>query len=497
MKPILMTQASRPHTPMSHLSGWTWAQGPTAFFSQGVPFSYGVGPTLARRIWAAYRSVYPHGGVTGLEIGAGLGYLSKHCLDMAGADIVRWHVSDASTVLVDHWRAARTFSAHGHVVLQSLCLDLPFVWSGHVDLIVMSYVLDSTATCHLEWENGVLYEWVMRTVIEDKPIVVASREAPHTMLNVAATQVWDNWKDYTDAEKPWLAPRLSTACHETWERIPATQSRCLLPEDHALLTGFLVDKAAMRFNYPLMLRQRLPELMAALSDRGMIALHDFGYQSLTGAKNPEDLCSSFGAIQAYPLCFPLVAWMAMQSGLDCRISPAPEGESALCVLSKVPLPETWLATDAAHLQAHTLQAQLHMIDALDPILASHEEDYALMAHLALQPISATEKERLLQKTIAHYPDLAIPSYAQYAQLLGENGDTQGSITLLEDAVKRFPLDPNLAMSLGNLYVREKRFADALAVFQDVIVRLDAPVVWSVAKLMDLLTAATTMPKREG
>ncbi len=492
MNNLSLVHASRPQTPTSYLSGLTWEQGPTAFFTQGVPFSYGVGPTLARRIWAAYRAVYTQDAVSGLEIGAGLGYLSKHSLDIAGSEIVQWHVSDASTALVNHWQQAQTFSSYSQAVLRSLTLDVPFVWSGALDLIVMSYVLDSTSTCHLEWENGVLYEWVMTTAIADSPIVAVSTEVPLSIVKVSAKHVWDNWECYADTDKPWLAPRLSGACQETWERIPATQSGCLLSEDLSLLATFLQDSGLqhMIFNYPLMLRERLPELMASLSDRGMIALHDFGYQSLSGAVKPEDLCTSFGTIQAYPLCFPLVTWMASQSGMYGHISPAPEGESALCLISKCPLPETWVAADACYVQAHTLQTQVHDLMQLPtPATAvpwADHDDYTLMAHRAMSATSTTDRGFWLQTAIAHYPDLAIPSYAQYAQLLVEKGDRLAAIDLLEAALVRFPLDPTLALSLGNLYVREKAFSSAMAVFQGSLRRLDDPLVWQVLKLMTLL-----------
>ncbi len=491
MKDVSLERASRPQTLTGYLSSVTWKQGPTAFFSHGVPFSYGVGPTLARRIWAAYRSVYTHSHVKGLEIGAGLGYLSKQCLEIAGSDISQWHVSDASSVLVDHWKSAQTFSQYPQATLGIQTLALPFVSPARVDLIVMSYIVDSTPTCHLEWDNGRLYEWVITTQISDMPVAVMTEGDPPVMTLPAQT-LWAQWDAYAETDIPWLAPRLSRACHETWHRIPVQESRCLSSADRAFLTSFWKDMGCpnMRLNYPLMLRTRLPELMATLSPHGMIALHDFGYQATAGAAMTEDLCTSFGTIQAYPLCFPLIAWLAKSAGLFFQISEAPEGESALCLLSKQPLPETWWAEDALHIQAHSLQTRLQDMAQypekhMDTAIPAYG-DYALMAHRAAYAMTTTDKVFWLQKALSDYPDLAIPSYAQYAEILVEKGDSVAALAMILEAVSRFPLDPTLALSLGNLYVREKQFPEALSVFQGSIRRLDAPLVWQVLKLMALL-----------
>ncbi len=553
-----MAADSRPQTPSSLLSGLTWQQGPTVFFSQGVPFSYGVGRTLAERIYNAYvmmnptptppqggennfdsgdslraapsdqphtpentdaragtdnapaqnqfMTKHPHATVnqphipentnrlfvsrapTALEIGAGLGYLSKNILDLAGEIPFQWHITDGSSALVSHWKTAQLFQSYPQASLQTLDLETPFSWETPLDLILMSYVLDSTPTCHLEWKNNRLYEWVMTTEFADTEVLVPADTSVYIQTQPAA-DVWAHWAQYAETDRPWIAPRLSRACHETWHRIPATESRYLTDDDIAFVTDFLRDTHAQDslFNYAPIMRKRIPELIGALSPTGLIALHDFGYQTAKGANQPEDLCTRFNAIQAYPLHFPLVTWIATRCGAHATISNAPEGESALCMISKKPLPSTWQDTDSCYTQAHTLQNTLNGLSAENAdIWATTAEpitDYAILSHLTEQ---STRKSYWVQKAIALYPDLAIPSYGQYAQQHIGAGDYSKAKQILEEAYKRFPLDPTITLSLANIYVRDKNWKAAQALLLSIIQKLNDPLAWHVQKMIQLL-----------
>jgi len=489
-----MQAQSRPQTPSSCLSGITWQQGPTAFFSQGVPFSYGIGRTLAQRIYDTFRLRNPVAlktPIRALEVGAGLGYLSKHCLDLIHSKDVQWTISDGSSALVRHWQESKTFSKHPQAQLQTLHLEDIFTWPTPLDMVLMSYVLDSTPTCHMEWAQGQLYEWVLQTEISDTQLSHPTRNETPPIGTVSAKDMWKNWDTYPAIDQPWLAPRLSAACHETWQRIPATESPYLDQKDIAFLNDFVTEThtTATLFNYAPLLQHRLPELIAALSPTGFIALHDFGYQESPGAETHEDLCTRFGAIQAYPIHFPMIAWMATKNGAHCRISQAPEGESALCIISKTPLPDTWTQTDSQETQAHTLQAKLN---ALTPAATAirdgntHTDDYAMMAHLAEKSPNTETKQHWLQQAISHYPDMAIPSYGQYAHLLIDSGQIAEAKTCLQDAIQRFPMDPSLALSLANLHIREKEWAKALSLLRQTMPRLDAPLAWHILKMIGLL-----------
>jgi hypothetical protein len=544
---------SRPNSPKSVLSGLTWQQGPTAFFSQGVPFSYGVGKTLAARIYNAYLLLNPtpappQGGENsfnsgaslrttscdqphtpeqkhtpspsndtppqnsfnsgaslrtascdqpqaplkiGLEIGAGLGYLSKHCLDLLPST-VSWTVSDASSALVTHWQTAHTFATHPQVSLAIRDLENPFSWPEPLDMILMSYVLDSTPTCHMEWDNGHLYEWVIHTEIETQDMAIYSTDRRTDMHHISAQDLWAQWDQYPAADQPWLAPRLSTLCNETWQRIPAIDSPYLSADDCSFMMTFLTETAAPKviFNYAPIIRKRLAEFIAALSPTGMIALHDFGYQSADGAKQNSDLCTQFNAIQAYPIHFPLIAWIAKKANAYCAISPAPEGESALCLISKHPLPDTWQDTDSRYTQAHTLQTQLDTLNEThartwtNTDKASITNDYAIMSQLA--QLNETTKMYWLEKAITTYPDLAIPSYSQYAEWLIQRGDPSAAKAVLRNATERFPLDPTLALGLANICIREKEWAKALAILKKTVPKLSPPLLTHSVKMMGLL-----------
>jgi len=493
-----MSAQSRPQTPKSFLSEITWQQGPTAFFSQGVPFSYGIGSTLAHRIYDVFHllNASKPTPVRALEIGAGLGYLSKHGMALFRDIPSKWTVSDGSSALVQHWKDTQTFSQYPKTQLQTLQLDAPFSWPTHLDVILMSYVLDSTPTCHMEWANGQLYEWVLHTEISDTTLIHPTRDASDPIGSISATDMWANWTKYPAEDQAWLAPRLSAACVERWERIPAADSAYLASKDREFLTDFLTETQTTetRFNYAPLLRERLPELITALSPTGFIALHDFGYQESPGAQNHDNLCTQFNAIQAYPIHFPLIAWLAKKSGAYCRISPAPEGESALCIISKGPLPDTWQASDSQHIQAHALQNYLNSLTPEHTESLRHDtttqesitDDYAILAHLAEKNPDTDTTTYWLQKAIETYSDIAIPSYGQYAQLLIDNGQNAEAKICLQDAIQRFPVDPSLALSLANLHIREKEWGKALSLLQKTLPRLDAPLAWHILKMVGLL-----------
>lgn len=495
-----MTTKSRPQTPSSFLSGLTWQQGPTAFFSQGVPFSYGIGRTLAQRIYTTYLSINSsEAPISALEIGAGLGYLSKHCLALIQSQTLQWTISDGSNALVRHWQETKTFSKYPQAQLQTLQLEDPFTWPSPLNMILMSYVLDSSPTCHMEWENGHLYEWVIQTDISDTAIVHPTQDPENPISTIKAKDMWRTWSQYPEEHHAWLAPRLSATCQERWERIPATKSPYLKKTDIAFLTAFLTETkcSQARFNYAPLLQYRLPEFIEALAPTGIIALHDFGYQESHGAQTHDNLCTQFGAIQAYPIHFPLIAWLAKRNGAHCRISQAPEGESALCIISKTPLPQTWQATDAQQIQAHTLQAQLNALTPADTAIRNgntHTDDYAILSHLAEKSPNTEIKKHWIQEAISQYPDMAIPSYGQHAQHLIDIGQIVEAKTCLQDATQRFPMDPTLALSLANLHIREKEWEPALSLLRQTLPRLDAPLAWHILKMIGLLEQSLTPHK---
>lgn len=494
---------SRPHTPAYALSGWTWQQGPTAFFSQSVPFSYGIGPLLAKRIWQAYESPVREGPLTGLEIGAGLGYLSKQCLDAAPVPIAHWIVSDGSEALVSHWQRCGLFASHDAVqmaVVDFSC-PLPQQLPDDIDLIVMSYVLDSVPTCHVCWEGGVLYEYMVATVMPDTPVFCPSPDTSVGLVPMPAADVWAAWDTYSDPIRPWLAAKLGPLCQETWARRPVSESTYLSSEDAMVLRTFFEAhpcEGPVYFNYAPVLRTQLPELLAHVSDTGIFALHDFGYHCFDGAPNVESLCTRFGSIQAYALYFPFIVWLAQQHGFHAVMAAAPEGGSTLCVISKYAR-RAWL--HHAHVTADMLQ---HHVDSLssekvpletvDTAALALTEDYAWLAHMGETASSPESALPWLRLAIDLYPDLAIPSYAQYGSRLIELGQFLEAEQVLVDACERFPHDPTLAVSLANVYIRLKKWDQARQLLAQVIPRTDAPLGLSLEKMYRLLTQQDFTPK---
>ena len=100
---------SRSRSLRMHLATLAWARGVETFFLNQVPFSFGTGAVEAANLVALVRfraARVPLGPIRIWELGAGLGLLSRHCLDQLQRECPEvyarcvFEVSDAAPELV-------------------------------------------------------------------------------------------------------------------------------------------------------------------------------------------------------------------------------------------------------------------------------------------------------------------------------------------------------------------------------------------------------------
>ena len=165
----------------ARLSQAAWSSGIETFFVHAIPFSYSTGKAFACRIarlmaFALHRCCERRAAPPLFhvyEIGAGLGVLALHVLDLLREhhpDLysrLLFHVTDASASTLERIQSLGVLDDHReHVRFEVVDALRPKFGHGEEPAFVLqSYMVDSLPARHIEISGGEVFELLVRTRI--------------------------------------------------------------------------------------------------------------------------------------------------------------------------------------------------------------------------------------------------------------------------------------------------------------------------------------------
>ena len=335
----LQPPVPRDQSILEQLSSFAWSKGVDCFFFEGVPFSFYSGKWFAQYCKDIFEHITTPFSETKdlkfLEIGAGLGMLSKHFLDQTSLNeplYKKTHavVSDYSETTINDLKKRNPFKQHNdHIQFQTLDLSKSStIKSNTYHLMTMIYVIDSLPNRHFCYKKGVLKEVFVQTLLDKAVSIWDTRTFPFKFLgypdicDIIHNKEWDSlWHFYYQLE-PHL---LEVFTEEDVKEIPHLD----------VIRGFTDTLDATQdhyFNISLIGISAIQNLIKALPKGGGLIITDFGHHTTTDLSS-EKLTSPFGSMTFYRVCFPFLYYLATASG--GTVSTHPNAETFL--ISKGPL----------------------------------------------------------------------------------------------------------------------------------------------------------------
>jgi tetratricopeptide (TPR) repeat protein len=333
---------SRSETLKYRLSNESWIKGIGTFFSENVPFSYSTSVYFAEKLVALLQEISKDANaVNVVELGAGLGLLSKQMLTVArqeNSDLfskLKFTVSDNSDSCIESIRKNNVFqNFQDHVHLQHENALDPISITQDTDLVVMSYLLDSLDCKHIEVIDGEIFEIVVQTHFDNtSPILDSTLWLPKQL---SEEDVKSLLFGPPTKEKLVLLTPLSASLRETFKRVPLQESSLTHFEKEELkeFIEWLDCDEDILFNYSPMASSGLDSMLTRIGDRGLCYIFDFGSSQKVYKKPYEKLFSSYGVCTFFDVYFPFVKFKAERKGFHFCSSDFENGESQSCLLIK-------------------------------------------------------------------------------------------------------------------------------------------------------------------
>ncbi len=332
------------------LSDAAWGLGIEAFFLHAVPFSYSTGKSFASRIAhlvscavPRYSESRPAGAQVHLyEIGAGLGVLALHVLDLLREqhpDLysrLLYHVTDCSESILAQIERLGVLGDHQEHVRFDVAdaLRPEFRRGEEPALVIQSYVVSSLPVRHVEISGGEIRELLVRTRLPRSACLLdASTFPPRVIEGESVVE-----RVITAADGGWrfLLPQLGQLLQEEYVRIPISESGIPRAESVELETfvAALPSNTVVRFNCCFVYARALRELLTNLSRDTIVVVHDFGWVDRHSAPEPGALSTSYGATTCHGVSFPHLISAAEQEGAVCRCTANAAGESQVLMCYK-------------------------------------------------------------------------------------------------------------------------------------------------------------------
>ena len=480
----------------ARLSQAAWSSGIETFFVHAIPFSYSTGKAFACRIarlmaFALHRCCERRAAPPLFhvyEIGAGLGVLALHVLDLLREhhpDLysrLLFHVTDASASTLERIQSLGVLDDHReHVRFEVVDALRPKFGHGEEPAFVLqSYMVDSLPARHIEISSGEVFELLVRTRIPRSARLVDTSVFPprvveaKTVVAGVLAGAAGRWRS--------LLSQVGQQLHEEYVRVPIRESGGMSHNERVQLEAFAATldpetDTAIRFNYCYPYTRGLRELLSSLGRDALVVIHDFGWVDRRSAPEPGALSTSYGATICHGVSFPYLVYAAEQAGATCRCTENEEGESQVLLIDKGDVDDDLAALfcktfenvgyesvrDALRRCTEIADTEEGFADAVSAIISSLAEpdrhDYALLLGITWELLRRGFPRQAIgvaEQSLDGYRQVAVDSYLLLglAHLkLDELGLAEG---YLRKALAICPHYPVAHAELGHVLLRQGR-----------------------------------------
>lgn len=485
MNPILQKPVSRPESILTELSSLSWSQGVGNFFSEGVPFSYSTGKLFAQKLsalmdaFSKYRT-QSNSKFQWLELGSGLGMLSRQVLDVTQSTYpnlynnLSMNVTDNSEALVE--QMSLLFEEHPHKASFNVVdANAPDFGQSHPNMVVMSYILDSMHTVHIETDFSQIHELAVQTEVDLTGTLIDTQVFPPRIVTAETVlKEWSHWDD----EKKWvLSPMLVKMLKETYVKVPLSHSA--IPKvDQEDIADFVKQKNLQkgRFNIPLGLRHVLAHLTDQCDPSAIVVIHDFGYPNLETLPKQDQLATHYGVVTCHAITFDYVSFLAEQMGWSTWITPYKPGETQVMLLQRGgQVPETLLKALFAEKGYDRIQDVVNSLFELkgtpqdnkqktvelwNGLTAIEKEDFLILLSFASQFFEDGFYEEaidMVHRIPSLYDPIALPSYLLLGKCYAKLNQAQKAFDAFEKALRVCMYFPSVHNEISLLALKLKQY----------------------------------------
>jgi tetratricopeptide (TPR) repeat protein len=366
-----------------------------------------------------------------------------------------WHVSEYHETLIEQMKRHKVFKPYeGRVLFDVMdCTEPSFPHPPHVT--ILSYVFDSLPTRSIEYEDGCLYEVLVKTSLKEDAILIDTSDCPPRVLD--PNDIKHLLEGPLSDRKKSLLGRLSECLQEEILRVPIATCDMTV-EERVFLESFITDLAPdtpIRFNFSYAMAQSLHNIFKQSPEKSLLLAYDFGFTINNPNFDWNHMTGSFGACEFYSVFVPLMRYVAKAFHLDINVTPYEQGHSQVISFSKgVSAPHMQAAfhrqfNKEGHLDAQALSAELStfshdkdtflssLLARLSTLSTYEKENYSLLMTLA----KACQKRKALdeaknyaQRAIKHYGDFAITAKHLLADIYQQEGDFTSAHTLINEGL---------------------------------------------------------------
>lgn len=492
---VIQKAVPRSESVRAKLAELAWEDGVSAFIANQVPFSFSSGRTLATALTHIIRGLgQAASDVVVMELGAGVGYLSKHCLDvLADEDPEAYHttsfvVTDAEDgivrdalergVLNDHADRARFHVASLH--------DVDSIVSERPRLLVMSYLVDAIPPAHIEQdEHGTREARIETSLAKDASVFDGGVWPPEKL---GATDIAERLRsaDLTTVLARRIVPKLA----ESWSWVPAKEAPCV---NHT------------RFNSRTETIRLLCRLLDDLPDESGIVVVDFGYLNGEPAGR-DDVMTEYGLCAFWAVAFAEIIEIAYAAGYEAMLSPGREGETHTLMIYKGRRVERMREAFAAGFAGmntspvtdvlddlpddatlDTVQAAVDSaLEALPEIELTSYGNLSRLAHLLLSHGDLEGATPFAQQCVSMYPEVAAPEMAILGAVSAGQGEMEAARAFLERAIEIAPGFANAYFGLSELERALGDWEGYLGTMKALLAQTDCDVVDAMRRIASVL-----------
>lgn len=461
-KILIHDYVSRTESIKRKLSCESWNRGVGSFFSDGVPFAFSTGLEFASLLVEYVEAIMTvkKESVKIAELGAGLGYLSKHIADIlyekdpSSLAKIQFEVSDSAPALVEQMQGSEKFKLY-RKIMSFACRDAVSPdFRTNPDLVIMAYLLDSLETRHIVCKEGKIFERLVRSEWTPYASVFNTLECPPVGLSgdEIKSLLYSNWSELKRVQ----IRKLVEGIEESYRDVPLEETQ-IAREEKELIEAFIKKCGHKNIEFNSSYDAYLSLKNLAESQVGVIAIYDVG---LTEDPNVEPvLCGYYGATQFYPISLSFIEFIAEKLGYKMFKSPfaSENGQITLLVQEKYSevLKRSFDQTmcnepgEASRLAGERIQAILikdpGFQDSCDRELA-HLNAYEKQSHTLLMSLAIAYKRRGEYETALFYAnqvtdlygEMAISSWHLIAELYYYMGKYQEGLSAVNVAIKQAP-----------------------------------------------------------
>ncbi len=413
---------ARPQTLRARMAASAWREGTATFVTNEVPFSYSSGPLLAKSIAELVheRAKRTRGPIRVMELGAGLGYLSRHVLDRLRDEAPEVYgqcefiVTDGTADVAEEVEARGIFQTHGDRVSTGVAdlRELDTIVARQPHVVLMSYLLDSIPP---------------RVVSEEGEVEIATSISSDATL--ADTSVWP--PRFLTGEDL----RNSMADPDDLEVAVARRAAGLLVESPRS------GESTFRNQRPEMV-DLLSDVQRGLPDDALMVVTDFGYAGEKASSPFAELMTEYGLCAFWGVFFYELAVGARVAGYSASLHRGHEGGTHTMAIYGKSEEEAvrrsfksafdGVVSDRPALVLYALEEDaepeevLAAVEKIERTMASEEvESYGNLSrfvHLLLPFGYVREAERYARRCFDLYPEIAAPEASIIGSLVGRTGD---------------------------------------------------------------------------